>query len=266
MSLYAKESPDFFRYAVDSLAVQTLPPAEVVMVLDGPITPALLTIVNYAEIKLPLKVYAIDRNVGLAHALNAGVAQCSYEWIARFDTDDVCSPDRFEVQFQFLAEHPDVGLVGSWVHEFNIDPTEPKSTRIVPSEHDEILRYARNRNPFNHPSVVFRRSLVLSAGGYPDFKLFEDYGLWVRLIQKGVRVANIPRCLVRMRQGAGMYDRRGGVSYLRGELQGLREFYRTGFISFWQLVRSAAPRILLRLLPATIRRLLYLLLLRHSAR
>src|SRR6266567_4355317 len=101
------------------------------------------------------------------------------------------------------------------------DPTDPA----------RIRRYARMHDPFNHPTVVYRREAVLAAGGYGDLPLMEDYALFARMLQNGARAVNVAEPLVFYRVGARAFKRRGGTELLRSELRLQREFRRLHFTS-----------------------------------
>ncbi len=73
--------------------------------------------------------------------------------------------------------------------------------RVLPRTSEEILQYAKKRNPFNHPCMMFRREAVLHAGNYQDFPGFEDYYLWVRMLRKGCKGYNVQEVILDMRTG-----------------------------------------------------------------
>jgi len=91
------------------------------------------------------------------------------------DADDVSLPNRFEKQIVFLKTNPGIDVVGSWVGEFVENPEVFIAVRATPEQSQDIRRFARFRNPVNHPTVVFRKEIVLRAGGYRSFDRFEDY-------------------------------------------------------------------------------------------
>ena len=182
LSLYHKESPLFLRQSLTSIFTQTLLPIEVVLVEDGPLTDELYAVIKEFTSQHPeLKVISLPTNRGLGKALNEGLKHCSYDLVARMDTDDIAKPDRFEKQLAIFLEHPEIDVVGAWIDEFEGEVSNVLSMRKVPEQHENILRFAKGRCPVNHPVVMFRKSAVLKAGGYKHFPLFEDYYLWVRM-------------------------------------------------------------------------------------
>ena len=113
--------------------------------------------------------------------------------------------------------------------EFGTDPTTSSGSGCPPVDPDEIVRYARFHQPFNHPTVVYRRSVVQAAGGYRHLSLMEDYLLFARMIDEGATVGNVEEPLVLYRVGAGAYGRRGGVALLKSEWALQRKLRVMGF-------------------------------------
>ena len=230
LPVWAGDRPDFLTAAFESsVDGQTRRPDQVVIVQDGPIGEQLAE--RIAELAagsaVPVDVVALDRNVGLGPALDAGLAACRHPVVARMDADDISLPHRFAVQLPVIESGVDI--VGSGLTEFVDDPDEVAGTRTPPIEPADIRERARFAMPFNHPTVMYRRDLVLAVGGYTDFARMEDYLLWAKLILAGARVANVAEPLVKYRIGAGAYARRGGLEQLRTELEVQRQFRRLGF-------------------------------------
>ncbi|MFS9770203.1 glycosyltransferase [Enterobacter chuandaensis] len=263
LSLYIKESPLFLNLCLDSLFKQSHLPDEVVIVLDGPITQELNKCVNNWSNKLPIKTVPLEKNVGLGEALNIGLRSCSHNLVFRMDTDDICHKDRFLKQLAYLDSHPEVGLLSSTVGEFKHSVDDVYAYRKLPLSHQEIIKFAKKRSPFNHMAVVFKRDLVLAAGGYQHEYLYEDYALWVRMIQNGVYTANLPETLVFARTGNGMAARRSGLKYAKSEFNAQLNFYKQGYLNIYELIRNLSIRIPLRLAPVSLLAYLYATLLRN---
>ncbi|HCD7177881.1 TPA: glycosyltransferase, partial [Enterobacter cloacae] len=102
MSLYDKEKSAYLDECLESLASQTLQADEIVLVYDGPINKALKAVVDKWLSSLPIKIVALKNNVGLGEALNEGMKHCSFDYIMRMDTDDICKSNRFELQTKFM--------------------------------------------------------------------------------------------------------------------------------------------------------------------
>ena len=257
MSVYGRERPEFFSAALQSLVNQSRPAEQVVLVCDGPLTEELDSVIERYRSVLPLSVIRLPENLGLSHALNEGLPACKREWLARFDSDDVCEAARFELQLNFIAQHSDIDVVGGNILEFSVDETSPDSARIVRESHSEIVSAAKFKNPLNHVTVFMRNSAIRAVGGYPHDVQNEDYALWVKLILSGYKLANMPDYLVRVRGGADMVSRRGGWAYLRAEYKLQSGFKKQGFIGPSVFVFNVAARIAIRLCPHFVRLFLY---------
>jgi glycosyltransferase involved in cell wall biosynthesis len=258
LPVWAGDRSDYLAEAFRSTVEdQTRRPDQVVIVRDGPVSPALEAAIAevVAASPVPVDVVALERNVGLGPALDAGLDACEHDVVARMDADDVSLPHRFAVQMPIIESGFD--LVGSGMLEFGASSDDVVGARTPPTETDDILRRARFADPFNHPTVVFRRKLVQAVGGYTDFALMEDYLLWAKMIVAGARVANVAEPLVKYRVGAGAYARRGGLRQLRAELAVQRRFLALGFTTRRQFLRNIAVRGGYRLVPERIRRMAY---------
>ncbi len=260
LPVYRGDRPDYLRRSFRSVAEeQELPPSEVVVVRDGPVGAELAAVLAELEESSRVPVVRVDlaENVGLARALEAGLAACSHEIVARQDADDISMPRRFAVQVPLVDGGLDV--VGSAIEEFEDDDEGLGQglVRVPPVSAAEIAETSRFASPFNHPTVVYRRSVVAAVGGYEDLPLMEDYWLFTRLVAHGARMVNVPEPLVRYRVGAGAYARRGGTRLLRSELELQRRLRREGFTTVGQTARNVAVRGGYRLVPETARRSLY---------
>ncbi len=141
-----------------------------------------------------------ERRLGLAGSLNLGIAQARGELIARFDSDDLCLPDRLAKQVSFLAEHPEVDVLGGGLEIIDEDG-RTLAFRSYPQTHDGIERRMHFTTTIAHPTVMMRRRVIEACGGYnPEFRFAEDLDLWLRLLNHGVQFANLPLVLVRYRQ------------------------------------------------------------------
>lgn len=258
LPIYAGDKPDYLTRAFrSSVHDQTVPPTEVVLVQDGPVPDALADTMATlsAESPVPTKLLVLEKNHGLAVALERGMAACQFDVIARMDADDISLPERFSKQLAQLNGGLD--LVGTGMFEFADEVGTVIGRRTPPSGHQTIARYARFHDPFNHPTVMYRRCAVEKAGGYVDVGLMEDYWLFARMIHSGARVENLPEPLVMYRVGNGAYARRGGLRQLKAELRLQREFRKSGFTTRAQGFRNVIVRGGYRLVPVGIRRIVY---------
>lgn len=260
MSVYHKEDPNFLLQAVTSIwDSQTLKPNEIVLVKDGPLTPELDLKINDLKEKLIDKLILVElpENVGLGRALNIGLENCRYEIVARMDTDDIAHKDRFEKQLKFLELNQDISLLGSYISEFELSPDNLVSQKKVPLTHDKILNFSKTRNPFNHPSVMYRKVDVINAGSYQDCYGMEDYYLWVRLLVNGVKTANLDESLVSMRAGMEMLSRRKGFRYAIQEFKFQLLLLNLKHITKAKAIINLLLRVPPRLLPSSFLKVVY---------
>jgi len=257
IAVYEGDQPDYvrraFRSAVDD---QTVRPDQVVIVRDGPVRDELAACLDelVAASPVPVTLVPLERNQGLGPALDAGLAAAWFDVVARMDADDVSMPQRFAVELPLIQ---DADIVGSGLLEFVADTDDIVGQRVPPIGADRIRRYARIHDPFNHPTVVYRRGAVLAAGGYGDLPMMEDYALFARMLAAGARPVNVAEPLIYYRVGATAFKRRGGAGLLRSELRLQLEFRRLGFTSPAEFARNIAMRGGYRMVPWWFRRALY---------
>ncbi len=268
MSVYHKDSPEFLRQSLDSLAAQTVKADEIAVVKDGPLGNELDTTIASYDGKLPLVVLQLKNNVGLGLALQAGLSHCLGELVARMDSDDICLGDRFQKQLAFLERNPDVDVVGGAIAEFDNDCTKIQSIRRMPSTAEQLSKIARFRNPLNHMTVMFRKASVIAAGNYQHYNgpmvSLEDYHLWARMLMRGARFRNLEDVLVYARVGNGMQQRRGGLRYLREEIKLQRHFVKMGFLTKPQFLLNLVTRAPARIVPLPLRSVFYQRMLRQK--
>ena len=251
MSIYYKEKSEYFDRAMKSIwNEQTTKPDEIVLVQDGKFTNELYEVIEKWQERLrdKFKIISLEQNLGLGDALNIGLQYCSYELVARMDTDDIAMSDRFEKQLK-VFENSDTDICSSWVSEFDKDENKIISYRKLPEYHQDIFKFAKKRNPLNHPAVMFKKLAVESVGGYKRMMWFEDYYLWVRMLLNNAKFYNIQEPLVKMRAGYGQLKRRKGIKYAVAEYNFQKNIYKIGFLSFNEFLINLITRIPLRLLP-----------------
>lgn len=248
MSVYRNDKPEDFRTAVESVTIrQTLQPDEVVLVVDGPVPERLQSTIKELEREIPsIKPIWLEKNGGLGSALRIGMEYASNKIVARMDADDISEPDRFAKQIEFLEKNKGISIVGGQIDEFIGEISNIVGNRKVPSEHKNIYKMLKSRCPFNHVTVTFRRSDVLSVGNYIDWHFNEDYYLWIRMALAGLKFANLDEVLVNVRVGNEMYIRRGGWKYFKSE-EGLQRYMlQRGLISLPRYLFNTTGRFVIQ--------------------
>lgn len=263
MSLYYKENPQHLREALDSIFSQTVLSDDVVLVEDGIVGELLeIVVVEYEQRYPQLHVKRYKQNRGLGYALNDGIKECRHELVARMDTDDVAKPYRMERQLAVMSEHPEYGMVSSWIDEFVDDIEHVTSVRKLPELPGDVYEYAKKRCPVNHPAVMYRKSCVLAVGGYQTKYFPEDYFLWIKMLMNGCKVYNIQEGLVWFRYDPATFARRGGWKYACDEVATQWNIYRLGFTSLSRFCANVVIRFSVRVVPNSIRSKFYKLFLR----
>lgn len=262
MSVYVKEKPEYLKKSLESMAAQTVKPKEIVLVEDGPLTQELYSVIesfkqSSKENAEMLRVIPLEKNVGLGNALNIGVEKCRCELIARMDTDDIAKPDRCEKQLKAFENDPELDICGTFIEEFEGSTDNIVSVRKLPCEHEEILSFAKKRNPFNHMTVMYKKDAVLKAGNYREINLFEDYYLWARMLVNGAKTHNVGECLVYARVGSDMMKRRGGFAYWKKIVRGRKKIMDTGFIGWGIFLSVICVQFVFCVVPVSLRDKLY---------
>ena len=244
MAVYYREQAEYLHQAIDSMLCQTVPPEEFVLVCDGPLTQALDAVITKYQVAQPerFQIIRLERNMGLGAALHIGLQCCRNELVARMDSDDIAVTDRMEAQLAQLRCFPGTAVLGGQIAEFWSVPECVMSYREVPQEPQEILQFAKSRNPMNHVTVLLRKSAVLEAGNYSQTVSpgFEDYYLWVTLLAKGYELRNISKVCCKVRVSEGQYARRGGWRFFQNAMQVMRLLKKQRMISHIRLWMNTA--------------------------
>lgn len=195
MAVYNNEST--LEEALQSIIDQDFNDWELVVIDDysDDNTSKLLT--KYSESDKRIKIIKNDVNLGLAISLNKGIQACNSELIARMDGDDIMLQGRLRTQFEFMTQNPEIGVLGGGAV---IMDTSGCGLNIVmqPETHDEIRKTLALRNPVNHPSVMYRRSVIIGHKYNEKLRKKQDYELWSRLIDK-VKFYNLQIPLIKYR-------------------------------------------------------------------
>lgn len=234
MTVYKKDVPEFMKLGIDSMLSQTHLTNDFVLVCDGPLCQELDEVIQVYEEKHPaiFRVIRLPENVGLGSALRQGLPLCKNEFVARMDNDDIARPERCEKELAYLQEHEECALVGAHINEFDEDPSTPIRIKKVPIGFENIKRYAHRRNPFNHSTVMLRKSMVLEAGNYSEMRTNQDVELWVRMLNKGYRCENIDAVLVDFRFDNNTLERRKEWKNSKLMIDIWKQFWKKGYCSY----------------------------------
>ena len=264
MTVYDKEKPYNLRKSLLTSYQQTIKPTEIILVCDGELTQELYDEIERIKSEISiLKVYQLDTNVGSGPASRFGVEKCNTELIARMDSDDYSVETRFEKQIKAFEENPNLVMVGTNILEKN---TEFTALKTVPKKTEEIREYSKFRNPFNNPSSMIKKEYILKVGNYRKFRYLEDYDLTMRLIHDNPTkdFLNIQEPLVVMQTDDSSYLRRGGLLYVKTEFFLQVDFYKRGYLTKLELCRNIFVRNIVRVLPNSMRKLIYKKKMRES--
>lgn len=256
MSVYKNDNPIFFDRALQSITEnQKVMPTEIVIIVDGPVDEKINAVIEkYSEKYGNLNVIRLDKNAGLGNALKLAIENAKYELIARMDSDDVSAPNRFEQQLEIMTKNSAVDIVGGDISEFIGGENNIVAKRKVPILDKEIKEYLKTRCPFNHMTVMYKRSAVLKSGNYIDLFYNEDYWLWIRMVENNCIMANTGTILVNARVGEDMYKRRGGKQYFNSEMFLQKYMLKNGIINLPTFVLNSSKRFVVQmLLPNAIR-------------
>lgn len=251
MSVYYKERPDYLICSIESMINQTKKPDEIVIVKDGELTEELNKVINDFVNMYPglFTIVCLKNNVGLGLALNEGLKICRNELVARMDTDDISLSTRCELQLKEFERDSDLSIVGTMINEFYDNPSNQIASRIVPTEHNEIVKFSRRRNPFNHPTVMYKKSDVLRCGGYHNYRRNQDFDLFVRMLDNGCKAKNINKSLLLFRANRDNLKRRKSWEKVKSNIQLIYNFWQKGHSGFIDFLVISSIQIIVYISP-----------------
>lgn len=259
LTVYYKEKAEYFRRCLESLREQTIPADEWVIVKDGPLTPELDTVIfEYEQFNdTNIKIVSLEKNCGSGIASAAGLEVCSYDLVARMDSDDVAVNNRFELQLNEFRNDPMLDVCGGQILEFENDENTPIAERRVPLAHDDILKYHKLRSAVNNQTAMIRKDKIIAAGGYRDAPYMEDYMLYFDLLRTGARFKNIDSYLCKVRVNRDLLARRCGYDNYKKYKNAKKIVYQSGFISFWQYEKMNCIQFITCMMPKFLRKFIY---------
>lgn len=261
LSVYKSEKSSYLDRALKSVwDDQTVKPDEIVLIKDGPLTPDLEKIINHWSLYLTDRLIVLQNpeNLGLTKSLNNGVAVSKSDFIARMDSDDISFPNRFELQLDYMMNHPEVSVLGGGIQE--IDENDNWGhLRLYPLDMQGIVKYISKANPLAHPTTFIRRS-VFDKGFYYNekYRKNQDLEFWFRLIGNGFILANLAVPVLYFRRTSDTYSKRSSFISLKSELS----IYVSGIYSLYGLFtwRYIFPivRFCVKILPSSLVRFIYM--------
>ena len=254
MSVYAKDNPEYLELAIDSMLNQTIQPEQFVIVIDGPVPQEIKNVIKKKrqENEGLFTIVPLKENGGLGHALDMGLRCCRNELVARMDADDISLPERCEKELALFAEHKRLALCGSHIDEFYGTPENVHTVRKVPTDYKAICKFIRRRQPFNHPTVMFKKSEVIRCGGYGTLKRKQDFDLFSRMLNNGCYALNIDESLLKFRADKDNYKRRKSWSYCKSSIWVGYLNYKRKYCSIIDLLYIVCGQMALYIMPLKI--------------
>lgn len=259
MCLYKGDRPEYFELALTSVLQQTVPPSDIVIVANGPLTKTLDGKLREFETKhKTIQVVRLPKNCGVGEASNVGMQYCKNELVAKMDADDIAMPNRLEKQLAEFAKRDNLVLLGGQLAEFiDDDPEKVISYRKVPTSKVGIVKFAKRRDPFNNQTVMFKKSIILHEGGYPKLNRAEDYYLYAKIIAAGYVVDNLPDVLVKYRLSPTVLERRKSWQNTKEVIGARNEIRKLGILKWRYFILSVLVQIAMFALPIGFTKLVY---------
>ena len=266
MTVYKKDKPKYFELSLESMLNQTYPPDEIVLVKDGPIPKKLQDVID-AHCCFGINIYEVqlEKNLGLGLALNEGLKYVRNELIARMDSDDYSLPVRCELQIHEFEKNPRLDIIGCPADEFVGSKDNIVGCRNVPYSNEDIYIFARKRDPFNHPTVMYRKSSVESAGKYSDYRKNQDTDLWIKMLKNNAVCMNLKEHVFRFRFDEDTYKKRKSWINTKILIEIRYKAWKSGFNSFFEFLEVAVIQLGMYLLPVKFQRFLYNKILRKQS-
>ncbi|MGL4789812.1 MAG: glycosyltransferase [Anaerotignaceae bacterium] len=264
LSVYSGEKAEFLKKSIDSIVNQTVKPDEFLIICDGPLTEELDKLLFEFEKENPnlFTIHRLETNMGTGYAANIGLKLCKNQLIAKMDSDDIAYSNRCEIQLKEFEKNPQIDMIGGFVSEFEGTPENEMAVKKVPLSHEEILTFAKRRNPFNNQTLMYKKDKAISCGGYTCNTRCEDYDFIVKMILDGAICKNLNQPLVHYRLDGGAYERRRNWKNTKGFIGVRYKNWRRGFSSFMDFLLPCIAQLILFVLPVGITKKFYIKYLR----
>ena len=233
---------------------QSLKANEILVVYDGPINKNIVLFFESLKKYKEIKIIKFKKNLGLGFVLKKVIKQVKYDIIVRADSDDLNKKNRFKTLINFLKKNPKIDVVGSFIEEIY---KKNRYVKQLPLKNSHIKKMMIYKNPINHPSVAFKKKIILKYGGYENIPFFEDYYLWFKLISNKIKFQNIRKVLVSTNIDNEFYRRRSGFKYFKNYFNFLKKIYLQKYIKTHQFLINLAIRLLIYNMPKLLIKLFY---------
>ncbi len=265
-TLYKNDSPEFLKQSIDSMLAQTVLTNDYVVVADGPLTEELDAVLeDYAQKYDFFNIVRLSENGGLGVALREGLRYCKNDLVARLDADDISMPTRCEKQLALFEREDDLVIVGSDMYEFADDPDEIEDVKRMPTTPEQIYRYGKRRNAFNHSSVMYRKGIIEKQGSYSTMRRSQDIELFSKILFAGCKCRNIDEPLIKFRCGDTRVQRKKKWTNVQSDLKIFKNNYKMGYAGFWDYMYVVITQIGFFILPTKLAGYLYKKLFRAKA-
>ncbi|WP_036150943.1 glycosyltransferase [Maribacter forsetii] len=252
MSVYNAEK--YLSESIESILQQTYRHFEFIIINDCSSDSSLEIINKYGLIDNRIVIINNSTNLGLTINLNKAINLAKYEFIARMDADDISLKDRFEKQIIFLENNPDIDVLGSFCKDID-EEGNIISDRTVPIANSEINKLIHIINPICHPTVVFRKNKLQELGFYnEEYKVVQDYDLWLRCAAKNIKMYNLPEFLLKYRVNDSYHSRKSW-KYRMTDLKIRYYGYKNLHLPFYKRIYLIVP-VILGILPSRLYKLL----------
>lgn len=207
MGIYNQQNKEYLEQAVESVLHQTFRDLEFILYDDGSDDDTGRWLLEYASRDERIRLLRGPENRGLAYSLNACIGQARGKYLARMDDDDICEPERLQIQWDYMEHHPETAFVGC--NAKLIDKDGAWGIRRMPENPklQDFLRFS----PYIHPTVMIRRSVFDTQTAYrsaEDTLRCEDYELFMRLYKAGIYGYNLQQELFCYREDRLSYQKR----------------------------------------------------------
>lgn len=259
MSVYAGDNAEYVRIAIESMENQIVKPEQIVIVVDGPVSREIDNLLNEkaqkTDAEYSIDICRLEKNQGLANALNTGLEMCRNDLVARMDADDISLPERCERELEQFEKNDKLIVCGCNLDEFETinlsDNSDIKvsTSRVVPETNNEIRKFMKKRQPVNHATVIYRKSAVQHIGGYIPLRRKEDFDLFSRMINANYEFYNVQEHLYLCRVDESNYRRRKSWQNCKNGILVYRRHLKRGGCNIAQYIEICLGEIVFFLLP-----------------